>query len=98
MYDLLRDVVFSQTKVFLRQVIDAAIGAAVDDADVNADQLRIDADDVAFRNLFGTRRRRGRRSGGRSISLWPNQFGPLLGLGYLGGFQRLASFSRCGAA
>src|SRR5258708_1954878 len=43
MYDRLRDVVFSQTKVFLRQVIDAAIGAAVDDADVNADQLRIEA-------------------------------------------------------
>src|SRR5258707_15857794 len=93
MCDLLRDVVFSQTKIFPRQVIDAAIGAAVDDADVNADQLRIDADDVALRNLFGTRRRRGRRSGGRSISFWPNQFWPLRRPGNLGGFQRLVSLS-----
>ena len=54
MCDLVRDIVFSQPKVFFRQVIDAAIGAPVDDADVNADQLRIDADDVALRNLFGT--------------------------------------------
>src|SRR2546427_752273 len=81
-------------KVFFRQVIDAAIGAPVDDADVNADQLRIDADDVAFRNFFGTRGRRGRRAGGRRIFLWANQFRPPRRLGYLGGFEGLTSFSR----
>src|SRR5260370_15291739 len=77
MCNLLRGVVLEQAKIFFGKIVNAAIRIAVDDTDINADQLGVDANDIAFRNFFGSVGRIGGGSRGSGAFALATEFGPL---------------------
>ena len=52
MRNLLGKVVFVQPKVFLRQIVEGAVGAPIDHADIDTHEFGVDANDVALRNFL----------------------------------------------